>query len=101
MVQRNGDLGSPRTRHLKPPCRKRPQSPTGGSSSTGSSRRGVPARPRNGMPGVNCLQGTKFVGRVIFLGEMSKRQTSFLRCKFDRAARTVLVRWLAVAGVGI
>ncbi|MEV6532384.1 hypothetical protein ACGFWD_21825 [Streptomyces sp. NPDC048448] len=44
------------------------------------------------MPAVNGRQGTEFVGRVIFLGEMSKRQTSFLQSKFDRAARTVLVR---------
>ncbi|MCX4419316.1 hypothetical protein [Streptomyces mirabilis] len=37
---------------------------------------------------------------AIFLAQMSKDRASYHQSKFDRAARTVLVRWPAVAGVG-
>lgn len=46
------------------------------------------------IPVLNLLVG------AIFLAQMSKDRASYHQSKLDRAARTVLVRWPAVAGVG-
>ncbi|QDN74689.1 RDD family protein [Streptomyces sp. S1A1-7] len=46
------------------------------------------------IPVLNLLVG------AIFLAQMSKDRASYHQSKFDRVARTVLVRWPAVAGVG-
>jgi uncharacterized RDD family membrane protein YckC len=46
------------------------------------------------IPVLNLLVG------AIFLAQMSKDRASYHQSKLDRAARTVLVRWPAVVGVG-